>query len=64
MQASAPGLTPLESLWADARRLAGSLAELPAEAVAALKQSLRQGMDLDLARALELEDRLAARLAR
>ncbi len=56
-------LTPLESLWADARRLAGSLAELPAEAVAALKQSLRQGMDLDLARALELEGRLAARLA-
>ncbi len=56
-------LTPLESLWADASRLAGSLAELPAEAVAALKQSLRQGMDLDLARALELEGRLAARLA-
>ncbi len=56
-------LTPLESLWVDARRLAGSLAELPAEAVAALKQSLRQGMDLDLARALELEGRLAARLA-
>ena len=56
-------LTPLELLRSDARRLAGSLAELPAEAVAALKQSLRQGMDLDLARALELEGRLAARLA-
>ena len=57
-------LTPLESLRGEAKRLAGCLSELPAGAVAALKQSLRQGMDLDLARALELEDRLAARLAR
>ena len=56
-------LTPPESLRDEAWRLADELAELPAEAVAALKQSLRQGMDLDLPRALELEGRLAARLA-
>ena len=56
-------LTPPESLRDEAWRLADELAELPAEAVAALKQSLRQGMDLDLPRALELEGRLAALLA-
>jgi len=56
-------LTPPESLRDEAWRLADELAELPAEAVEALKQSLRQGMDLDLPRALELEGRLAARLA-
>ncbi len=56
-------LTAPESLRDEAWRLAESLAELPANLVAALKQSLRQGMDLDLPRALELEGRLAARLA-
>ena len=56
-------LTPLESLRDEARRLAACLSELPAGAVAALKQSLHQGMNLDLARALEIEGRLAARLA-
>jgi enoyl-CoA hydratase/carnithine racemase len=56
-------LTPPESLRDEAWRLAKSLAELSAEAVVALKRSLRQGMDLDLPRALELEGRLAARLA-
>ena len=56
-------LTPLESLLDEARRLAACLSELPAGAVAALKQSLHQGMNLDLARALEIEGRLAARLA-
>ncbi len=56
-------LTPPESLRDEAWRLATCLAELPAEAVVAFKQSLRQGMDLDLPRALELEGRLAARLA-
>jgi enoyl-CoA hydratase/carnithine racemase len=56
-------LTPPESLRDEAWRIAKSLAELPAEAVVALKQSLRQGMDLDLPRALDLEGRLAARLA-
>ena len=56
-------LTPPESLRDEAWRLADELAELPAEAVETLKQSLRQGMDLDLPRALELEGRLAARLA-
>jgi len=56
-------LTSPVSLRDEAWRLADELAELPAEAVEALKQSLRQGMDLDLPRALELEGRLAARLA-
>ncbi len=56
-------LTTPESLRDEAWRLADSLAELPVEAVAALKQALRQGMDLDLPRALELEGRIAARLA-
>ena len=56
-------LTPPESLRDEAWRLAKSLTELSAEAVVALKRSLRQGMDLDLPRALELEGRLAARLA-
>ena len=56
-------LTTPESLRDEAWRLAACLAELPAAAVAALKRSLRQGMDLDLPRALDLEGRLAARLA-
>ena len=56
-------LTTPESLRDEAWRLAESMAELPVEAVAALKQALRQGMDLDLPRALELEGRIAARLA-
>ncbi|MCH7737238.1 MAG: enoyl-CoA hydratase/isomerase family protein [Chloroflexi bacterium] len=56
-------LAPPESLRDEAWQLAGELAGLPTEAVAALKQALRQGMDLDLPRALELESRIAARLA-
>jgi enoyl-CoA hydratase/carnithine racemase len=55
-------LTPPESLRDEAWRLADKLAELPTDAVAAMKQLLRQGMDLDLPKALELESRLAARL--
>jgi enoyl-CoA hydratase/carnithine racemase len=43
--------------------LANELAERPAEAVAALKRLLRHGMDLDLPEALDLESRVAARLA-
>jgi len=48
----------------DAWELADELAELPSEAVVAMKQVLRQGMDLDLPKALELERRVAARLTR
>ena len=56
-------ITTPEALRDDAWQLADSLAELPVAAVAAMKQALRQGMDLDLPRALQLEDRIAARLA-
>jgi len=52
-----------ESLLDEAWQLADSLAGLPVDAVAAMKQALRQGLDLDLPRALELERRLSARLA-
>ena len=55
-------LTSPDSLRDEAWRLAESLADLPAEAVAALKQSLHLGMDLGLPEALELERRIAARL--
>jgi len=52
-----------ESLRDEGWRLANELAELPAKAVAAMKRLLRHGMDLDLAQALDLERRVAARLA-
>lgn len=52
-----------ESLRDEGWRLANELAKLPAEAVAAMKRLLRHGMDLDLAQALELERRVATRLA-
>ena len=54
---------PPESLRDGAWRLAGSLAELSVAAVAALKQLLRQGMDLGLPEALDLESRTVAKLA-
>ena len=57
-------LSSPESLMEDAWELADELAELPSEAVVAMKQVLRQGMDLDLPKALELERRVAARLTR
>jgi hypothetical protein len=38
------------------------LADLPTEAVTAMKGLLRHGMDLDLLQALDLESRIAARL--
>jgi enoyl-CoA hydratase/carnithine racemase len=56
-------LTAPESLRDEAWQLAASLAEPTTEAVAGMKQLLRKGMDLDLPRALELERRVAARLA-
>ena len=56
-------LTPPESLREEAWRLADSLAGLPMAAVAALKQLLQDGMDLDLPKALALEGRITARLA-
>ena len=52
-------LVPPESLRDEAWRLANSLAELPAAAVAALKQLLRKGMDLGLPEALNLEAQTA-----
>ncbi|MCI0845272.1 MAG: enoyl-CoA hydratase/isomerase family protein [Chloroflexi bacterium] len=52
-----------ESLRDEGWRLANELAKLPAEAVAAMKRLLRHGMDLDLAQALDLERRVATRLA-
>jgi len=51
-----------ESLLDEAWQLAGGLADLPVAATAALKQLLRQGMDLGLPEALDLERRVAARL--
>jgi len=52
-----------EDLLDEAWQLADEMAELPVSAVAAMKQLLRQGMDLDLPRALELEMRVTARLS-
>ncbi|PKB72276.1 MAG: hypothetical protein BZY87_01295 [SAR202 cluster bacterium Io17-Chloro-G6] len=56
-------LTAPDSLREEAWRLADGLAEMPASPVAAMKQILLQGMDLGLPEALDLEGRLAARLA-
>lgn len=55
-------LSAPESLQNEARRLAEDLADLPTEAVTAMKGLLRHGMDLDLLQALDLESRIAARL--
>ena len=55
-------LSAPESLRNQARRLAEDLADLPTEAVPAMKGLLRHGMDLDLLQALDLESRIAARL--
>ena len=55
-------LSAPESRRNKARRLAEDLADLPTEAVTAMKGLLRHGMDLDLLQALDLESRIAARL--
>ena len=55
-------LSAPQSLRNEARRLAEDLADLPTEAVTAMKGLLRHGMDLDLPQALDLESRVAARL--
>ena len=55
-------LTEPAGLVAEGWRAAEGLAGLEPAAVAAMKQSLRQGADLPMARALEAESRLAARL--
>ena len=57
-------LTEPNSLRDEACELAKRLGETPPEAMAAMKQILRQGLDLDLVRALGLEKRIAARLYR
>ena len=56
-------LSPPERLQDDARQAAAALAGAPPAAVAALKRALRDGADLPLAAALDLESRLAAALA-
>ena len=55
-------LTEPDSLRHEACELAKRLAQPPAKAMKAMKQVLRQGLDLDLVRALELERRIAAQL--
>ena len=55
-------LSAPESLRNKAQRLVEDLADLPTEAVTAMKGLLRHGMDLDLLQALDLESRIAARL--
>ena len=55
-------LSAPQSLRNEARLLAEDLADLPTEAVTAMKGLLRHGMDLDLPQALDLESRVAARL--
>ena len=55
-------LTSPESLLKEAWQLADELANLPQGPVKAMKQVLRQGMDLDLPNALEFESRIPARL--
>ena len=57
-------LTEPDFLRGEACALARRLAKTPPESMAAMKQVLRQGLDLDLVRALELEKRIAARLYR
>ena len=57
-------LTEPDFLRGEACTLARRLAKTPPESMAAMKQVLRQGLDLDLPRALELEKRIAARLYR
>ena len=56
-------LSPPETLREEAWRLADMLSGLPVAAAAALKQVLLHGMDLGLPEALDLERRVAARLA-
>ncbi len=53
-------LSPPEQLTDDARQAAAVLAEGPPDAVAALKRTLREGGDMTLEEALQLETRLAA----
>ena len=57
-------LTEPDSLRYEACESAKRLAEAPPASMAAMKQVLRQGLDLDLVRALELEKRISARLYR
>ncbi|HCP23700.1 MAG: enoyl-CoA hydratase/isomerase family protein [SAR202 cluster bacterium] len=52
-----------DSLRDDAWGLAERLAEIPPDAMAAMKKLLRHGPDMGLAEALELESRTAAQLA-
>ena len=53
-------LSPPERLIDDARKVATELAQAPPGTVAALKQALREGVDMPLEEGLKLEARLAA----
>jgi enoyl-CoA hydratase/carnithine racemase len=55
-------VVPRERLWDESLSLATTLASLDPQVVAALKESLRQGSDLPLDMALEMEKRLTLRL--
>ena len=51
------------ALAAESERLARRMADIPTETSAAIKRAVSEGMDSTLAQGLELERRLAARLA-
>ena len=53
-------LSPPERLIDDAREVATELAQASPGTVAALKQALREGVDMPLEEGLKLEARLAA----
>lgn len=54
-------VSPRDELMEEGWRLAATLADLETEPMAAVKEALRLGDDLDLVRGLEFEERLAAR---
>ena len=56
-------VVPRAALAAESESLARRVAEIPPETSAAIKRAVSEGMDSTLAQGLELERRLAARLA-
>ena len=56
-------VVPRENLQKEAERVAAELAERDPDVLAAAKLAVRRGMDGPLARGLEIEERLMARLA-
>ena len=53
-------LCPPERLWEDAWQVAAALGEADDSAVAGVKRALREGQDMNLGEALELETRIAS----